>query len=179
MQDVTLCDGTRLPKGTLVGAPSRATHRDEAHYADPDAFDAFRFARMRERAAAGAAAGAGVGVGEGARHLMVHTSVDYVPFGHGRHAWCVRPPSLSPLPFFRCDLSLCMEGCVVLTLTYSPGRFFAASELKTLLAFLILNYDFKFAGDGARPPNVHIAEAIIPNPSTRLMFRKRQDVAYR
>ena len=58
----------------------------------------------------------------------------------------------------------------------SPGRFFAANELKALLAFLLVNYDFEFAGDAPtmRPPNVHFAEAVIPNPSARLMFRKRR-----
>ena len=57
----------------------------------------------------------------------------------------------------------------------SPGRFFAAIELKALFAFLIINYDFKFAGDSptTRPPNINFAGAVIPNPRARLLFRKR------
>ena len=34
---------------------------------------------------------------------------------------------------------------------HSHYRFFAVSELKTLLEFLILNYDFEFAEEGHFP----------------------------
>ncbi|OBZ73435.1 hypothetical protein A0H81_06609 [Grifola frondosa] len=45
-----------------------------AVYAAPDVFDPWRFASMRDEA------------GEGRKHQMVTTSVDYIAFGHGRHA---------------------------------------------------------------------------------------------
>ena len=45
-----------------------------------------------------------------------------------------------------------------------------------LLAFLIVNYDFKLEGDGKRPRNVYFGSSIIPSPSGQLMFRKRQKV---
>ena len=75
LKDITLSDGTRLPRGTLVVSASDSAHHDEANYADPDVFDGFRFARMRE------------GDGEDTKHQFVHTSLDYMAFGHGRHAW--------------------------------------------------------------------------------------------
>ena len=62
------------------------------------------------------------------------------------------------------------------TISFSPGRFFAASELKALLAYLIINYDFKLGGDGKRPRNVYFGSSIIPSPSGQLMFRKREKV---
>ena len=77
MKDTTLRDGTFIPRGTFVGAPFVAMHFDDALYARADAFDPFRFARMRERA------------GEGAKHQFVNTSAAYIPFGHGKHAWYV------------------------------------------------------------------------------------------
>ena len=77
LKDITLSDGTLLPRGTLVVSASDSAHHDEANYADPDVFDGFRFARMRE------------GDGEDTKHQFVHTSLDYMAFGHGRHAWCV------------------------------------------------------------------------------------------
>ena len=77
MKDITLSDGTFLPKGTLVVAAAHSTHHDEAHYADARTFDPFRFAKMRESE------------GEGLKHQFVNTSLDYISFGHGRHAWCV------------------------------------------------------------------------------------------
>ena len=50
-------------------------HYDEALYEDAETFDPWRFARMRESE------------GESTKHQFVNTSVDYIPFGHGKHAW--------------------------------------------------------------------------------------------
>ena len=58
----------------------------------------------------------------------------------------------------------------------SPGRFFAANELKAMLAFIVVNYDLKLAGDGKRPQTVYFGSSIIPSPNGKLMFRKRQGV---
>ena len=44
----------------------------------------------------------------------------------------------------------------------SPGRYFAAKELKAILAHIILNYDMKLGGDGSRPPNVYFAMGVMP-----------------
>nr|VWO97082.1 Cytochrome P450 51 [Ganoderma boninense] len=59
---------------------------------------------------------------------------------------------------------------------HSPGRFFAANELKAMLAHIVVNYDLKVAGaDGApRPPNVYFANTVLPNQKGQVMFRKRQ-----
>lgn len=78
VKDVTLSDGTRIPKGTLVAAASVTAHTDDTRYAEPDVFDPFRFARMREG-----------GVEDAVKHQLVNTSVDFLPFGHGKHAWSV------------------------------------------------------------------------------------------
>ena len=64
-----------------------------------------------------------------------------------------------------------------LLLPRSPGRFFAANELKALLAFIVTSYDFKLAEGGSYPENLYIAENIVPNPTAELMFRKRQPLA--
>lgn len=66
-----------------MSAPSRAMHLDEEIYAHAEVFDPFRFSNMRDEA------------GEGAKHQMVSTSVEYIPFGHGRHAWCVEALALT------------------------------------------------------------------------------------
>ncbi|KAI0640730.1 cytochrome P450 [Trametes meyenii] len=130
MKDVTLADGTLIPRGTLVSAASYPTHHDESLYADPELFDPFRFARMREEE------------GGATRHQFVNTSVDYMPFGHGKHA--------------------------------CPGRFFAANELKAMLAYIVLHYDLKLP-DGTEPPvNSYDALSVMPAPKGKVMFRKRQ-----
>lgn len=76
-----------------------------------------------------------------------------------------------------CDLI--MIANVVLTsgvFTLSPGRFFAAFEMKLMLAYILLNYDVKFeAGkEGIRPENKWFGSTIIPDPTVNVMFRKRQ-----
>ena len=57
--------------------------------------------------------------------------------------------------------------------TACPGRFFAAMEMKTLLAHLVIHYDIKFDGDGGRPPNKWFSIHCIPDPHAKLMFRRR------
>ncbi|KAI0800577.1 cytochrome P450 [Fomes fomentarius] len=57
-----------------------------------------------------------------------------------------------------------------------PGRFFAANELKALLCYILINYDFKLVGD-KRPENRILGYHSLPNPSGEMMFRRRQAVA--
>jgi cytochrome P450 len=70
--------------------------------------------------------------------------VDYLPFGHGRHA--------------------------------CPGRFFAATELKGMLAH-VMNYDVKLdeSANGVRPLNMHFGFSRVPNTKAKVYFRKRSD----
>ena len=56
----------------------------------------------------------------------------------------------------------------------SPGRFFAANELKAMLAYIVVNYDLKIAGDGERPPNMYIAAIVVTSPKGEILFRKRK-----
>ncbi|GAP91373.1 putative cytochrome p450 [Rosellinia necatrix] len=74
LADVKLSDGTVIPKGTKVAV--RSTRRlDPATYADPEAFDGARFARMRDVP----------GPTANAAHLVT-TGPDALGFGHGLHA---------------------------------------------------------------------------------------------
>ncbi|KAF8330118.1 cytochrome P450, partial [Amanita rubescens] len=54
-----------------------------------------------------------------------------------------------------------------------PGRFFASNEVKTMLAYVLLNYDVKMANGDERPRNLNIGLSNIPNPSAEVIFRKR------
>ncbi|KAF7360088.1 hypothetical protein MVEN_00736900 [Mycena venus] len=53
-----------------------------------------------------------------------------------------------------------------------PGRFFAATELKAMLAHVLLKYDIKAYGEGVRPPPFFGSGK--PNPTVKIYFRKRQ-----
>ncbi|KAH9000281.1 cytochrome P450 [Lactarius akahatsu] len=75
LRPFTLSNGVTVPAGTLVVVPSAAVHMDEEFYPNPEEFDGFRFAKLRERD--------GVAV---AGHQATSTSTEYLAFGHGRHA---------------------------------------------------------------------------------------------
>ncbi|KIJ05676.1 hypothetical protein PAXINDRAFT_21085 [Paxillus involutus ATCC 200175] len=54
-----------------------------------------------------------------------------------------------------------------------PGRFFAANELKTMLAHVLLTYDIKLEDNATRPRSWHIGGTIAAHPTAKVMFRKR------
>lgn len=78
MKDITLRDGTVVPRGTTIIATTYDIHHNSAKYENPDVFDPFRFSRVRADSEE-----------ERVKNQLVNTSVDYMPFGHGKHAWYV------------------------------------------------------------------------------------------
>ena len=54
-----------------------------------------------------------------------------------------------------------------------PGRYFAACEMKLMLAFIVSTYDVKLEVEGVRPPNMYVMTACVPNPNAKVLFRKR------
>ncbi|KAI6152483.1 cytochrome P450 [Pisolithus tinctorius] len=131
MKDLTLSDGTFIPKGTYLSVPTYLMHRDSTVYENPGCFDPFRFSKLR------------VDGNESGRHQMVAVNQDYFPFGYGKHA--------------------------------CPGRFLAATELKTMLAYILTMYDVKFEDKVSRPASIHWDLNVIADPTVRVMFRKRVD----
>ena len=75
LKNLTLSDGTFIPKGALVVTPCRAIHYDEAYYPNARAFEPFRFSDMHG------------GDKENVKHQFVSTTSEYLAFGHGQHAW--------------------------------------------------------------------------------------------
>ena len=62
-----------------------------------------------------------------------------------------------------------------MAIQYSPGRFFAANELKTLVAHTLLNYDIKLENNTTTvPASVWLIRDISPDASIKVMFRKRR-----
>ncbi|KAI9511438.1 cytochrome P450 [Russula earlei] len=131
LRPFTFSNGTTIPAGTLVAAPLNAIHRDEEIYSDPEEFEGFRFAKLREDSKDGMAS----------RHQAGMTSPAHLPFGHGRLA--------------------------------CPGRFFAVTEMKALLAHIIVTYDLKLEEGKKVPRQICIASSLIPG-NTDILFRKRQ-----
>ncbi|KAM6503673.1 Cytochrome P450 [Amanita muscaria] len=74
LKDFTFSDGTTVPAGGTVMVPFDSVHTDADNYIDAKTFDGFRFEKMRGND------------NENLKHQFVSLSVDYVLFGHGRHA---------------------------------------------------------------------------------------------
>lgn len=55
-----------------------------------------------------------------------------------------------------------------------PGRFFAANELKGMMAHVVLTYDVKMEKEGVIPEPTWIATNCMPNDKAEVMFRRRQ-----
>jgi hypothetical protein len=77
LRPLKLSNGMTIPVGTLVSIPISATHRDETAYPNPDVFDGFRFAKLRED----------YGETLTSRYQAVSTSSEHVTFGIGKHTW--------------------------------------------------------------------------------------------
>ncbi|KAF8270427.1 cytochrome P450 [Lactarius quietus] len=130
LRPFTFSNGVTVPAGTLISAPVNAIHADGEIYPNPEEFDGFRFAKLREDD--------GVPV---VGQQSTSTSAEYLTFGYGRHA--------------------------------CPGRFFAANEVKTLLAHVLVTYDIKLE-EGKKAPGFYIMGLTRVPEKANVMFRKRR-----
>nr|POE75186.1 cytochrome p450 monooxygenase [Quercus suber]POE94733.1 cytochrome p450 monooxygenase [Quercus suber] len=67
--DVTLSDGTLIPRGTYITTPAVAMNEDDAYWDDPAVFDPWRFCRKRAQP------------GQETQHSFVNTAPSYLHFG--------------------------------------------------------------------------------------------------
>jgi cytochrome P450 len=74
-KNITLSDGTFIPAGTLLMAPSLAVSADESIYPDADTFDGLRYFKLRQRSKE-----------DENIHQFTTTSKNMLHFGVGRHA---------------------------------------------------------------------------------------------
>jgi cytochrome P450 len=138
---ITTPDGVYCPYGSSVGVAALGIHNDDAIYSDAAKFQPFRYVDARDAVAASIETGK-LGTDDmikKANYALVSTSVDYQPFGHGRHA--------------------------------CPGRFFAANELKLLLAYMILNYDIEMLKE--RPAGRWVGQVSLPAMKATIKVRRR------
>jgi len=77
LRPFTFSNSVTVPAGTEVAFSSSTTHRDERVFTNPDVFDGFRFAKLRESE----------GDETNNRYQTVSTSHEQLSFGVGRHAW--------------------------------------------------------------------------------------------
>lgn len=59
-----------------------------------------------------------------------------------------------------------------------PGRFFAANEIKLILARILLEYDLKMPeGLTERYANINMGTDVLPDPTKEVLFKRVQTVA--
>ncbi|KAF8657579.1 hypothetical protein AX14_007845 [Amanita brunnescens Koide BX004] len=73
LKDFTFSDGTTIPAGNVLSVAT-CMHTDPDNYADAGTFDGFRFEKMSEKEE------------ESSKYSLVSLDIDYILFGHGRHA---------------------------------------------------------------------------------------------
>ncbi|THH20029.1 hypothetical protein EUX98_g8657 [Antrodiella citrinella] len=129
LKPVTFSNGVTLPTGTFFSAAAAPTHTDAQHYVNPNTFDPWRFVNTKS---------------ESTSQTFVSTSVDYIPFGHGRHACPGRH-------FASYQMKLMLAYIVTYyDVSFEPGK------------------------EGKRPETKWFGNTIIPDPTVNVMFRKRR-----
>jgi cytochrome P450 len=144
---ITAPNGTWCPKGSTVSVPTFGIHHDPDNYNEPEEYQPFRFAQMRETATTPpitAPSEEGTIVKDNS-HLIKNAALSFVslsskyhPFGHGRHA--------------------------------CPGRFFASNELKLMLAYVFENYEIEHLD--TRPPYTRFGTTLLPPMKATIKLRK-------
>lgn len=154
LRDYTFHDGTFIPKGAFVTASMWSLHMDDKNYEDARTFNPWRFVEKRESGEEG----------ESVKHQFTNTSVEYLSFGLGRHAWCASFRLSSLHEFRRSSREIC-----------SPGRFFAANEIKAMMCCLVQNYDMRLPeGVTKRPDNQYFGTSVSPDRKAEVLFRQRK-----
>ncbi|TFK69250.1 cytochrome P450 [Pluteus cervinus] len=73
VKDYTFSDGTTIPAGQYVCATAHMIHTDQDNYPNPDQFEGFRFADLRD------------GDRESSKNQAITVGLDYLIFGGGYH----------------------------------------------------------------------------------------------
>ncbi|KAF3018969.1 hypothetical protein E8E14_012215 [Neopestalotiopsis sp. 37M] len=160
---VTLSDGTHLPAGTHIESAHASIVQDANLYSNPESFDGHRFMNLR----AGAIPDP-LGYKNKEQHQFVTATKDFMAFGYGRHA-CT---PIASCPTNSIALMTLHNGKLTSSMT-SPGRFFAANEIKLILARILLEYEFRMPnGLTERYPNLNMGLDSLPDPTKALMFKR-------
>ena len=142
-------NGTHCPYNSWIGVSTNGIHNDPTIYPDSDRYQPFRFSDLRE-------AEAEVEVDEDHEATPTKDSVREALIKKANLSFTSVGPQYHPFGHGR-------HAC--------PGRFFAANELKLLLAYMIQNYDFEFLE--SRPPSQWIGPVLVPPRAATIKVRKR------
>ncbi|KAF0316260.1 cytochrome P450 [Colletotrichum asianum] len=146
MKPVTLPNGQTIPTGVILEVPSHAINYDETIHASPDVFDALRFYKIRKEK-------------EAALKSKMSAEDAFAESTTNNQFASVGDTSLA----FGYGRNAC------------PGRFFAANEMKMILATTFLKYDLKMPdGCTERYKNLTFGSQSVPDPTKTIMVRLRK-----
>lgn len=143
---VTAPDGTFLPCGSTISVPTNPVQNDPMLYYDTSTFDPFRFSSQREASS----------TRESDKEDNNKTSNTSGYLEKVNLSFVSTSPSYHPFGHGR-------HAC--------PGRFFAANELKLLLAYMLLHYEFEM--QPTRPKNVWMGRTHLPPMKATVRVRRR------
>jgi hypothetical protein len=55
-----------------------------------------------------------------------------------------------------------------------PGRFFAGTEIKAMLVYLLTRYELRTEAEGVRPKDSFVGPTALPDTKAKVLFRKRR-----
>jgi cytochrome P450 len=146
-------NGTFCPYDSWVGIASNGVHNDPGLYSDSDKFRPFRFSDMRE-------AEVEAEFVSDEQQSSSKESEREVLIKKANLSFVSVSPQYHPFGHGR-------HAC--------PGRFFAANELKLLLAYMIQNYDFEMLD--TRPPSQWIGAVLVPPRTATIRIRRREQAS--
>lgn len=155
-QNFRFKNGLHIPKGTVLMTPNAPMLFDERYVKDPFEFDSLRFYDLANSSKA--------------PEMFRYTSTNshYLQFGDGKHVWLVSSafPFLTPLrtKSRRADFSF--------SKLFSPGRFFAADELRLILSYLVFHFEIKL--QEPLPENVKIKRHNVPYLGIKVLLKKME-----
>ncbi|GAP84027.2 putative cytochrome P450 [Rosellinia necatrix] len=165
MKPIDLSDGTHLPPGTSLLTPLAGISHDERYYPEPEVFDGLRFWKLRQQQQSPSPT----------RPSSPSRSPSSTPSkSSGASAPPPPPPpaagkyQLTSIGDANQNFGLGKHAC--------PGRFFAAQEIKLILAYLLLRYDLRLRDGEPRPRPVVFMMTKSPSQTAEVLFRRRQEV---
>ncbi|TLS25746.1 hypothetical protein PpBr36_07524 [Pyricularia pennisetigena] len=150
LKPISLSDGTYLPPGTKLLVPQAGISRDEAFYQSPDTFDPMRFYKLRQR-------------------QQEQDSIRDGGSGSGDED-SARHHQFTAIGDTNVNFGGGRHAC--------PGRFFACTEIKLLLAYFLRNYEFRLKPGEGRPKPFTMMMSKVPNPNGEVQFRRRECADY-
>ncbi|KAI1205902.1 ent-kaurene oxidase [Annulohypoxylon truncatum] len=181
MKPIDLSDGTHLPAGTSLLAPMAGVAVDPRYYPDPDVFDGLRFWKLRQQQQQQQSSNTSGSSSPTTATTPCSSTTSLVTSDLLANAPCSNNPNNSNNPpgSGRWQFTSISDAAMNFGLGKHacPGRFFAASEIKMVLAYLLLNYDVRLRdGEGRPPPNMFMMTRS-PSTTAEVLFRRRSAAA--